>query len=315
MMFSVIIPTFNRIATLQVTLNSIFAQSREDTEVIVIDDGSTDGTPEYLRSIEERVRWRQQSNMGAGAARNQGADLAIGEYLAFLDSDDIWFPWTIEIYDKAVRVGGRPSFLVGKPALFFEDGQLDGIVQRTFETKRFADYLSSGDEWRWWGASSFVIRRDVFSAVGGFSASLINGEDADLALRLGVARGFVQITSPPTFGYRQHAGGLTNDLGRSIEGALVQIRTEKAGCYPGGPRRARERRMIITRHVRSLTLQSLRAGFERESWRLYRGTFFWNAVLIRARYLVIFPILYALSRFRYIRVIATYAHLRSRGRD
>src|SRR5262249_5752090 len=87
--FSVIIPTFNRGALLSSTLVSIFAQRLADFEIIVVDDGSTDGTKDYLASLGRKIRFFRQPTQGPGAARNLGARHATGSYLCFLDSDDL----------------------------------------------------------------------------------------------------------------------------------------------------------------------------------------------------------------------------------
>ena len=184
--FSVIIPTFNRGELLKSALESVFAQRYTDFEIIVVDDGSTDGTWSHLKSLKGRVKYFRQSNRGPGGARNLGARHAIGKYLAFLDSDDLWFPWTLQIYRDVIREHHDPSFVAGKPCRF-SDAELDKVTPCAVQTERFADYIASGDQWRWWGVSSFIIRRDAFTAVGGFTDVWINGEDADLALRLGEA--------------------------------------------------------------------------------------------------------------------------------
>src|SRR3954453_7371445 len=105
MLFSVIIPAHNRVGLIGQTLKSIWAQSFTDFEVIVVDDGSIDGTVEFLRSLKEHVTVLSQRNRGPGAARNLGASHAKGEYLAFLDSDDLWFRWTLEVYAQVIRNG------------------------------------------------------------------------------------------------------------------------------------------------------------------------------------------------------------------
>jgi glycosyltransferase involved in cell wall biosynthesis len=94
--FSVIIPAYNRRALLIETLNSVWQQTFADFEVIVVDDGSTDGTAEYLGSLGAKVQCVMQDNFGPGAARNRGLEIANGRYVAFVDSDDVWFPWTLE---------------------------------------------------------------------------------------------------------------------------------------------------------------------------------------------------------------------------
>ena len=116
-------------------------------------------------------------------------------------------------------------------------------------------------------------------AVGGFTDEHVNGEDADLALKLGVAPGFVQITNPVTFAYREHQVSEVKNLQRTLAGAWVKVRAEQSSAYPGGSARATERRRILTRHTRPVTLGCLQQGLYREAWALYRATFAWNAAL------------------------------------
>ncbi|HHJ13877.1 MAG TPA: glycosyltransferase family 2 protein [Gammaproteobacteria bacterium] len=89
---SVIIPAWNCADYIGRTIDSVLAQDLPDTEIIVIDDGSKDATGTIARRYGAPVRYRYQNNQGAAAARNQGLNLARGEYIAFLDADDIWFP-------------------------------------------------------------------------------------------------------------------------------------------------------------------------------------------------------------------------------
>src|SRR5882762_3330329 len=98
MMFSVIIPSYNRAILLRSAIESVLSQRNRDFEIIVVDDGSSDGTLDYLKSLGAKITTVRQPNRGPGAARNLGARDATGTYLAFLDSDDLWFPWTLEAY-------------------------------------------------------------------------------------------------------------------------------------------------------------------------------------------------------------------------
>lgn len=93
---SVIIPCFNAGSLLEETLDSALSQTTPAHEVIVIDDGSTDESPEIARKFGERVRLVQQENAGESVARNRGFELASGEWLAFLDADDVWKPTKLE---------------------------------------------------------------------------------------------------------------------------------------------------------------------------------------------------------------------------
>ena len=137
--------------------------------------------------------------------------------------------------------------------------------------------------------SSFVIRRDALEVAGGFTDKAINGEDADLALRLGTARGFVQVLAPETFAYREHDANVMKDLSRSLAGALHMVRQEKVGRYPGGPERARQRKIILTRSLRPVSLTCLKEGSVSDGFRLYAQTFAWNFELGRLRYLAAYP--------------------------
>jgi GT2 family glycosyltransferase len=288
--FSVVIPTFNRCDLLTKTLESIFAQNCTDFEVIVIDDGSTDGTTEYVRGLGNKVRLFEQTNRGAGPARNLGATHANGKYLAFLDSDDLWFPWTLEVYKEVIEQNHEPSFIAGKPFIFSDTRQLDEVVTtNAVRTNEFIDYFASSAEWRWWGASSFVIRRDAFESVGGFTEEWVNDEDTDLTLRMGIAAGFVQIVSPVTFAFREHAASVSKDHTRLLAGTRARVRAEQGGHYPGGRARARERRRILTRAIRPVTISCLQRELWPEAWKLYLSTFWWNASLGRFKYLTAFP--------------------------
>jgi hypothetical protein len=242
------------------------------------------------RQSGANVRVLEQANRGPGAARNLAIRHATREYLAFLDSDDVWFPWTARTYAQVIHDAARPSFVAGKPLRFHDAGEMASAQEQPVEYLSFKDYLASGDEWRWWGVSSFVVRREAMLECGGFAEESINGEDADLALKLGTAPGFIQITQPVTFGYREHSMNLTHDLEKNLAGVWHKIRTERAQGYPGGSQRERERWGILTRHARPMMLACLQAGRASEGWRMYRATFPWHAATGRWKFLLGFPL-------------------------
>src|SRR5687767_8992145 len=113
MLFSVIIPTFNRRHLLQRTLQSLAAQTCQEYETIIVDDGSTDDTSKFLAGLGDSARVISQENRGPGAARNAAAASARGDYLAFLDSDDVWFPWTLATF-ATVIADSRPAIVAGR---------------------------------------------------------------------------------------------------------------------------------------------------------------------------------------------------------
>ena len=288
--FSVVIPTFNRASTILDTLHSISEQRFRDFEVIVVDDGSGDATCDIVRSsgITNVI---EQANSGPGVARNTGVAAAIGKYIAFLDSDDVWFPWTLATYAEVIQQHNSPAFITGKPQLFEDLVDIADCKATQIKAESFADYYSSGDEWRWFGVSSFVIRRDVFIQAGGFADGRINGEDADLAMKLGTASGFVHITSPPQFGYRVHGGNVTNDTSKSRAGLELLITNEAQGRYPGGGERSAERAKIIARHVRPFTVSAANSGDAVTALRFYFSVIGESVANFRWRFLLGVPVL------------------------
>jgi glycosyltransferase involved in cell wall biosynthesis len=293
--FSVIIPTYNRLELLKATLASVWQQAFTDFEVIVVDDGSTDGTADYLKAMDGRLRTARQENCGPGAARNLGAATAHGEYVAFLDSDDLWFPWTLETYDAMVERYERPALVGGRCLEFQRADELLQCRPAPASGEWFPDYLASWRQPYAVGSGTAVIRRDLFNDVGGFSTEKVNLEDHDIVLRLGEATGFVQIVAPATVGWRRHPGSQTLDIAKSVAGVGRLIAMEEGGAYPGGRTRRHARLQILTRHVRPVTLACLQVGLAREAWAAYRRTFGWHLRLRRWKYLLAFPLRLAAS--------------------
>ena len=91
-LISVIIPTFNRVEFISEAIDSVLSQTYSNFEIIVVDDGSTDNTKQLLTKYGSRITYDFQENKGVSSARNKGLDIAKGEWIAFLDSDDIWLP-------------------------------------------------------------------------------------------------------------------------------------------------------------------------------------------------------------------------------
>jgi len=302
-LFSVIIPTYNRANMIGQTLDSVLNQqdiARDDLEIIVVDDGSTDDSDRVLSEYERShgVRVVRQINRGEGAARNSGLQFATGEYVANLDSDDLWFPWTARTYRKAIEDHGRPSLVTGKQREFRDIAEVPRITEGKFEVEVFDDYYAGWDAWRFYGTSSFVVRRENLLEVGGFAGGWGVAEDADMGMKFGVSPGFVHFLSPATFAYRIHGGNIMNNPARVYAGISLLLDHEKAGHYPGGETRRKQRIEIITRHVRSLSLRCIKQRKSEMAWDLYWRTFRWHLRLGRLRYLGSFPIQALIAKFR-----------------
>lgn len=201
---SVIIPAYNAERFIQESVDSALAQTHRDVEVIVVDDSSTDHTPARLREYGDRVHVLRKRNGGAAAARNAGANMARGEWLAFLDADDVWEPAKLErqlalaaaapwSYTNRINIGTRGDV----PEL-----QSDVTVMHAGDV--FMPLLLEGN---FMTSSSVMIRRDLFQALGGFTTSEKNAEDWDLWLRVAARHHPVAYCAEPLVRYRFHAGG------------------------------------------------------------------------------------------------------------
>ncbi|MCP3144177.1 glycosyltransferase family 2 protein [Pyxidicoccus xibeiensis] len=251
--FSIVIPTYNRARLLEQTLASVFAQEEPDYEVLVVDDGSSDDTLETLARHGERVRVFQQRNAGPGAARNLGIQEARGEYVAFLDSDDLWFPWTLATFRRVLREGGA-SVVMATPVDFSHPEELAGVTRAPLQVLRFADYLASAADRTPRTACAVVVRTEALRRVGGFTPLRMSAEDYDLLYRLGTEPGFAWVRAPVTLGYRKHAGSTSTSLESHHRGTLYQLEQERLGRYPGGDARRHERLDMLLYGLRHVTL-------------------------------------------------------------
>ncbi|MDP2045612.1 MAG: glycosyltransferase, partial [Deltaproteobacteria bacterium] len=178
---SVIIPTYNRAGLVRLAVASVKAQTFRDFEIVVVDDGGTDGTHEALAADRElRVR-RHSHRQGVAAARNLGVAAARGEWLAFLDSDDLWLP------DKLAR---QMSFLEGRPELLIcqtdETWVRRGVrVNKPAAHRKVAGQIFLPSLGRCMiSPSAVMLHRRLLEAHGGFDETLPAAEDYDLWLRL-----------------------------------------------------------------------------------------------------------------------------------
>ncbi len=295
MLFSVVIPAYNREAYLADTLRSVFSQTCTDYEVIVVDDASRDATVAVARSFGDRVRVFEQPNSGPGVARNLGIRHARGEYVAFLDSDDLWFPWTLDTVRSLIEAHNRPAMITGRPVMFTDPAELAGQSCGRAECDVYPDYLGCDPVWVLPGAGGMVARTEALRAVGGFIPDRVYCEDSDLCLRMGEAKGLVSIRAPKTLAYRRHAGSAMMNFDLMVAGTRRMVRQERAGVYPGGPARAGERRAILSHACRCAALNCLDSGSLRHALNLYTDSFVWNLLARRWAFLVGLPALALLT--------------------
>ncbi|MGC2332307.1 MAG: glycosyltransferase family A protein [Candidatus Acidiferrales bacterium] len=202
---SVVIPTYNYGRYVTEAVESALAQTLPPMEIIVVDDGSTDDTAARLRPYMGRISYIHQENKGLPAARNTGIRNATGEWIALLDSDDVWHRQKLEMQLRAVEARTDVA-LVGSPSAPTLDGPLP--VPKVYELT-VRDLLCSGMV----GPSSMLIRRSSFFDVGYFDETLRSVEDRDMCLRL-AARFRCVLVDSECWWYREHPGQMIRNANR-----------------------------------------------------------------------------------------------------
>jgi glycosyltransferase involved in cell wall biosynthesis len=205
---SVVIPTYNRATKVPACIRSVLAQTFSDLEVIVVDDGSSDGTGRVLSDLfGDRIRYFSQVNQGASVARNRGVEEARGEWIAFLDSDDLWEKDKLEWQFKALEQFSPRCDACYTDVRFFNHSETQTMFQLAEGNYRHEGVMGvNGDVLRLLvrpgGAgmvvclSSFLARTDAIRKTGGFDPKLLYSQDSELLFRLGMDVGFCYVNRP-----------------------------------------------------------------------------------------------------------------------
>jgi glycosyltransferase involved in cell wall biosynthesis len=265
---------------------------------VVVDDGSTDATPEVLTRFGDRVKILRRENKGLGASRNLGLANAAGKYAALLDDDDLWFPWTLRTYAAVIEQHKGPWLISSRGIEFSDVAALQGIRPGQLRARYFKDFYASHGPSYWVTPSGALFRAEDARQAGGFFEFNYGQEENDLWLRLGERDGFVIIDDPPCFGRRVHAANISSFSNRNLLGTKYVLEQERRGLYPGQERRRYERLDILTSHVRGVSLACLQTGRQRDAWGIYGQTLKWHLRLRRWRYLLAFPLISLWSEVR-----------------
>lgn len=226
---SVIIPNYNYGRFLRESVESVLAQTYSCGEIIVVDDGSQDESLSVLEGFGDRVKVVRQQNRGVGCARNEGARIATGDLLAFLDADDIWYPTKIERQVRMFEADSDLGLVTCGMEEFAPDGKIIGLY---LEGKsgwckeaflRFEPVVAGP-------GSTSLVRRSVFESVGGFDErkELHPSEDWEISYRIStVAK--IGFLPEVLVGYRNHGGNghlRINRFERAMTLALEKIYAE-----------------------------------------------------------------------------------------
>jgi len=230
---SVIVPVYNGAKYLSEAVESIRRQNYHPLEIIIIDDGSTDGTAELVANLGKDIRYVYQRNRGPAAARNTGLAMVRGDVIAFLDADDYWPPNKLQI--QLARLNDDPKIEVVQGRF-----QYTGLFTAAERKIRFEGpdntlisvHLGSG-----------VFRKSVFDKVGVFDETLRYCEDQDWFLRAREQDVFIVIIKQVTLYYRLHEHNMTRhkditefNLVKVLKKSLDRRRQQNNGLVPSLPK-------------------------------------------------------------------------------
>jgi len=171
---SVVIPVRDGARYLREAVASVQAQTAGDPELIVVDDGSTDDTPDLLRAMEPAVRWVRQEAAGVAAAVNRGVELSRGAFLAFLDADDVWLPQNLEL---------QLALLAREPAVDICFGHVRQFHSPDLSAEERAAIACPPDPMPGLSKGTMLVRRESFERVGAFSTEWRVGDFIDWSAR------------------------------------------------------------------------------------------------------------------------------------
>ena len=195
MQVSVIIPTYNRAQRLGKAIDSVLAQSHQDFELIVVDDGSEDNTDELIENYNSDIVYIRQENSGAAAARNRGIEKARYNLLAFLDSDD-WFAEN-KLKTQIQAMNRNPSCLISHTnEIWYRNGQI--LNQKLKHRKSSGDIFAQSLELCAVGMSTIMIHKEIFDRYGFFDEGYPCCEDYEFWLRISAEEKFLLVEEPLT---------------------------------------------------------------------------------------------------------------------
>ena len=272
-----IIPSYNRADYLPLALDSVLGQTYSVSEIIIVDDGSTDNTREVVKRYEGQVRFYAQNHGGVSAARNKGLELAQGEIISWCDADDMW----------------EPSFLWRTVSLLENDQQVDGVYAGVMhidsDGKRLPQenrmtvppdqlYAALADDC-FIQTTGFVMRQRCFDQAGWFDTEFDISEDYDMFLRLAQNFRIVGL-GEPLVRYRVHQQNTVSNTAKWCESRLALTRK-----HFGDPRQSTagmtgQQRRAHACAYRAVAIKCLQDGADDQGWQYLRqGASLWPEIL------------------------------------
>jgi glycosyltransferase involved in cell wall biosynthesis len=245
--FSVVITSYNQREFIKEAVDSAISLRHKPAEIIVVDDGSRDGSQNILRQYGDAIRLVcLETNQGHGPAANCGASLATGDYLVFHDGDDVFLPWTLEVFERIIQAK-KPKLILGD--IWWFKGMLPALqpedAPHEVRILEYQDYLRKDRPFS--RILCKAIDRQAFQDVQGWPTNYQALDDMDFMLRLCTCGRTILILEPLTIFYRRHAVNILKNkcVPLYIRAVCKLIGNERSGKYPGGERRSFERQAFI----------------------------------------------------------------------
>ena len=210
---SAIITAYNSADYVGDAIESARRQTMRPTEIIVVDDGSTDCTQALIRDLGEDIRYFYQDNRGEASARNRGIAVAVGEAIAFLDADDAWPPNRLATLSARLTEGGPFSIACGRARAFEKESWIEALSPGPGRPEAFL--MSFG---------CALIRREVFRVIGHVDVTMQHGEDLDWFLRCREHKVPIVTIDDIVLLYRRHGQNMTRDFAAGREGLMRTVK-------------------------------------------------------------------------------------------
>ena len=269
---SVIIPVYNGEKTIRETIESVLKQTFNEFELIIVNDGSKDQTLEIVNSIQDsRIKVFSYQNAGLSASRNRGITQASGEYISFIDADDLWTPDKLESQLKALQENPQAAVAyswtdyIDETGRFLRQGSHVSVSGNAFANLLLLNFLENG--------SNALIRKQALLEVGEFDESLSSAEDWDMWLRLALRYDFVVVRSPQVL-YRTSATSMSANV---LKMEAEDRRVRERAIAQAAPSIKHLNQIGRANWYKYLTFKALE-GFPEAQKGLIAARFLWNAV-------------------------------------
>ncbi len=216
---AVVMACYNGEATLAEAIDSVRRQSMEDWELVIVDDGSTDESPEIVEQyagLDARVRLERQPNQGPSRARNRGVELTCAPYVAFLDADDVWDESHLALTTAELDCDSRLGIAFAPSRIVSSDGTSTGETTRAFTGNVTREVLLSCNPTA--TCSAVVVRREAIERAGPMREDMIHAEDQEWLFRIHHSGWAIRGIPQATVGYRTSPSGLSANVPKMMSG-------------------------------------------------------------------------------------------------